>query len=73
MPSPKKGTVAVMIRTYKAAVTTLARREHLAEGVWQRNYYERIIRTEAELRSVREYIAMNPLGWERDEENPDRT
>ncbi|MEX2598097.1 MAG: transposase [Dehalococcoidia bacterium] len=38
--------------------------------VWQRNYYERIIRNEAELRGVREYIAANPAGWESDIENP---
>jgi putative transposase len=71
--SPGKGTLAVVVRTYKAAVTTLARREHLAEGVWQRNYYEHVIRSGAELRRIREYIALNPLAWERDEENRDRT
>ena len=29
--------------------------------VWQRNYYEHIIRNEAELDSVRQYIANNPI------------
>jgi REP element-mobilizing transposase RayT len=29
--------------------------------VWQRNYYERIIRSEDELNKIRDYIAINPL------------
>jgi len=39
--------------------------------VWQRNYYERIIRDGDELDAVREYIALNPLKWELDRENPE--
>jgi REP element-mobilizing transposase RayT len=35
--------------------------------VWQRNYYEHIIRSEPELHKIREYIANNPLNWEIDE------
>ena len=38
--------------------------------VWQRNYYEHIIRSEAELDRVRAYIANNPLKWALDMENP---
>lgn len=40
--------------------------------VWQRNYYEHIIRDEAELARVRRYIDENPLQWELDKENPQR-
>jgi REP element-mobilizing transposase RayT len=42
------------------------------ERVWQRNYYEHIIRNEDELERIREYIATNPLQWETDRENPAR-
>ncbi|MCM2357145.1 MAG: transposase [Geobacteraceae bacterium] len=38
--------------------------------LWQRNYYERVIRNENELAGIREYIQGNPLRWEDDEENP---
>ena len=38
--------------------------------VWQRNYYEHVIRNEVELARVREYIQNNPLQWELDTENP---
>jgi putative transposase len=38
--------------------------------VWQRNYYEHIIRDEAELYHIGEYIRDNPLNWANDTENP---
>ena len=38
--------------------------------LWQRNYYEHIIRNEAELDRIRIYIADNPCRWSLDEENP---
>lgn len=37
--------------------------------VWQRNYYERIIRNENELNEIRKYIKDNPLKWSVDQEN----
>ena len=40
--------------------------------VWQRNYYERIIRNEREMQAIREYIEKNPLQWALDRENPDQ-
>ena len=41
------------------------------QDLWQRNYFERIIRNEQELDFIREYIERNPAKWETDEENPD--
>lgn len=38
--------------------------------IWQRNYFERIIRDENELQRIQEYILQNPLNWSQDEENP---
>lgn len=37
--------------------------------VWQRNYYERVIRDERELDRVRQYILNNPHRWADDKEN----
>jgi putative transposase len=59
-----------IIRTYKSAVTHWCRNNGYEHFKWQRNYYERIIRDEDELRAIREYIAENPLKWESDKENP---
>ncbi|MFA5368229.1 MAG: transposase [Dehalococcoidia bacterium] len=39
--------------------------------VWQRNYYEHVIRNEADLAEVREYILNNPARWDEDDYNPD--
>lgn len=39
--------------------------------LWQRNYYERIIRDESELNRIREYIINNPARWESDGDNPE--
>jgi len=39
--------------------------------LWQRNYYDRIIRNEKELSQIREYITNNPLKWNLDKENPE--
>jgi REP element-mobilizing transposase RayT len=38
--------------------------------LWQRNYYERIIRNEDDLRDIREYIQHNQLRWAQDELHP---
>jgi len=38
--------------------------------VWQRNYYEHVIRNEESLNSIRQYITNNPLQWALDGENP---
>jgi phosphoribosylanthranilate isomerase len=40
------------------------------EKLWQRNYYEHVIRNENDLDSVRKYIVDNPSKWEEDEYNP---
>jgi REP element-mobilizing transposase RayT len=38
--------------------------------LWQRNYYEHIIRNEDDLLEIQEYIANNPIRWAEDENNP---
>jgi len=38
--------------------------------VWQRNYYEHVIRHERTLDHVRDYIRSNPARWAQDRENP---
>jgi len=38
--------------------------------VWQRNYYENIIRTEEDLNKIKKYIRNNPQTWNRDRNNP---
>lgn len=41
--------------------------------VWQRNYWEHVVRNELSLQRIREYITNNPVTWSRDAENPEAT
>lgn len=68
--SPRRNTLSVIVRTYKAAVTTACRQMGRDEFAWQRNYYEHIIRNERELNAIRQYIQNNPLKWALDRDNP---
>ena len=38
--------------------------------IWQRNYYEHIIRDEASMRRIEDYIQNNPRRWEQDQLHP---
>jgi REP element-mobilizing transposase RayT len=44
--------------------------DQLNGKVWQRNYYERVIRNEEELNQIKKYILNNPIQWDLDSENP---
>lgn len=39
-------------------------------AVWQRSFYDHVVRGEAALNKIRRYIAENPARWPEDEENP---
>ena len=67
------GSLGVIVGRYKTAVTTRINNLRKSKGanVWQRGYYERIIRNERELNATREYIIKNPLRWAEDRDNLD--
>jgi len=69
---PERGSVATIIRSFKSAATRRARQQGLSKSasIWQRNYYERVVRNEEELARIQKYIIENPLTWELDRENP---
>ena len=54
---------------FKASVTSRAKTELTTTGIWQRNYYEHIIRNDRELNNIRWYILNNPLNWQLDRDN----
>lgn len=66
-------SLGAIVRSYKSAVTKFINKIHGVIGVpiWQRNYYEHVIRNENEMNGIREYIVNNPLQWSFDKENPD--
>ncbi len=65
--SPSK-TIGAIVRGFKSASTKRINQIRQTPGfpVWQRNYYEHIIRNEIELNRIRKYIIDNPLKWELD-------
>lgn len=61
-----------MVQKYKSVSARRVNdlRASPGEAVWQRNYYEHIIRDENDLVRIREYIVANPSRWAEDRENP---
>jgi REP element-mobilizing transposase RayT len=63
------GSLPSIVRSFKSECSKLIHVESSNIRVWQRNYYEHIIRNEKELNQIRQYIQDNPMNWEKDEEN----
>ena len=68
------GSLAAIVRSYKSAVTKRINemRQSSGERVWQRNYYEHIVRDDEALQRIRQYIHDNPARWATDSNNPGR-
>jgi len=65
--SPSKN-LGAMVRGFKSAVTQQIN-HHLntpGQPFWQRNYHEHVIRNDADLNRIREYVTDNPTRWDRD-------
>ena len=69
---PVKGSIPTIVRTVKAAVARRARKELAtsSKDIWQRNYFERVLRDGKEVADASRYIHENPGRWEWDKENP---
>ncbi len=68
---PVPGSIPTIIRSFKAAVSF---RINLLPGnpgqpIWQRDYYDHVIRDETDWANIRLYIQTNPDNWDRDDEN----
>jgi hypothetical protein len=68
---PVEGSIPTIIRAYKSAVTYAVNALQNQRGavLWQRNYYDHIIRNERELNNIRWYILNNPRNWQLDGDN----
>ena len=68
-------SLGAFVAGFKSATTRRVNscRNTPGESVWQRNYFERIIRDDHELEMIRTYIENNPRAWLDDAENPDAT
>ena len=71
---PENGSIGSMIQSLKSISTSnyiKGVKEHnwipFCKRLWQRNYFDRIIRDESELNRIRKYIVENPFKWQKDE------
>jgi putative transposase len=69
---PARGSVGAIVGSLKSAAAQHINGLRGTPGarIWQRGYYERIIRNEGELNRIRQYVAGNPRHWPEDAENP---
>jgi REP element-mobilizing transposase RayT len=63
--APAPGSLGAIVRSFKSATTKRINQRRRSPGkpVWQRNYFDRIIRDDEELYRVRRYIMSNPDRW----------
>jgi len=69
------GSLGAIVGSFKAGVSrrvALVLPESRVE-LWQSSYQDHIIRSEASLERIRDYIAANPANWAIDADNPSRT
>ena len=68
-PTVQRKTIGRLIGVFKTVTTKRFNETHcsLGEKLWQRNYYEHIIRDDDDYLRIAEYIQTNPLNWENDE------
>jgi len=71
-PPLRKYTLGQIVAYFKYQTTKQINQIRNTTGipVWQRNYYDHIIRNEKALENIRWYIEGNPVLWEYDHENP---
>jgi len=70
--SMKPKSISSLIAGFKSATTKKINiiRNTPQNPVWQRNYYDHIIRNDESLARIREYVQNNPLSWENDQLHP---
>ena len=66
LPHGTSRTIGSIVRGFKIGVTQWFRANTDIHAVWQRNYYEHIIRNEGVYLKIAEYIQTNPQRWEED-------
>ena len=65
-PRSPSQTVGAMVRGYKSSVTKQCGLMGFTGKLWQRNYYEHIIRNENAYQHIAQYIINNPKNWDND-------
>ena len=71
-PYRQPRSLSSFVAGFKSAATKRINIIRQAAGIpiWQRNYHEKVVRDEASLHPIRQYILNNPQSWADDTENP---
>ena len=69
---PTSNTIPTIVRFFKSTTTKQINEftDNPGNKIWQRNYFEHIIRDQNTLENIRQYILNNPINWAEDSENP---
>jgi len=75
LQGPRPGSLGAIVGNFKSVTARRVNRMRGTPGapVWQRNYYEHVVRNELALQAIRQYIADNPARWAWDTYNPATT
>jgi putative transposase len=68
--APKAISLSSIVRAYKAGVTRWCRTKGYDWFAWQPGFYDRILRSNASVNAVRDYIRRNPANWLFDRDHP---
>jgi REP-associated tyrosine transposase len=67
--SPRAGSLSAIVRSYKAGVTRKSRELGFKQTVWQSSFHDHVLRGDAAIAAVRDYIHNNPRNWAEDKED----
>jgi hypothetical protein len=72
-PPLRPPTLGQIVAFYKYQTTKIINpmRDMVGARFWQRNYWEHVIRSDAEMQRIQEYIQTNPARWSDDQLHPD--
>ena len=60
-----------LVGEFKRLASLRLRKRMKGEKIWQRSFFDRIVRNDREYQRIDDYIEANPVNWEEDQESPD--
>ncbi len=71
LPRPTLGQVVAYFK-YQSTKAVNQARGTAGVRLWQRSFYEHVIRSEESLERLRKYVTENPVRWELDQLHPNQ-
>ena len=64
-------SISNLVGEFKRLASLRLRKRMKGEKIWQRSFFDRIVRNDQEYQRIDDYIEANPVNWEEDQESPD--